>query len=55
MDLMRNIKDAAFTAAISKVFAYLEKEPEANLAKAMRVVDQAVPEGWYAPQRAVIR
>ena len=55
MDLMRNIKDAAFAASISKVFAYLEKEPEANLAKAMRVVDQAVPEGWYAPQRAVIR
>ena len=55
MDFMKNMKDAAFAAAISTVFNYLEKEPEVNLAKAMRVVDQAVPEGWYAPQRAMIR
>ena len=42
MDLVKNMKDAAFSAAISTVFNYLEKEPEANLPKAMRVIDQAV-------------
>lgn len=55
MDLTKSVKDAAFSAAVTTVLHYLEKDPEANLSKAMRVVDQAVPEGWYAPERAAIR
>ena len=55
MDLTKSVKGAAFSAAVATVLHYLEKDPEANLSKAMQVVDQAVPEGWYAPERAVIR
>ena len=55
MDLVSHVKSAAFSAAINTVFGYLEKEPEANLPKVMHVIDQAVPENWYASQRAGIR
>ena len=55
MDIVKQMKSAAFSTAINTVFRYLEKDPEANLPKAMQVIDQAVPENWYAPQRRALR
>ena len=44
VDLVRN---TAFSAAIHTALEYLEKNPEENIPKAMKLMDQALPDGWY--------
>lgn len=48
VDLVRN---TAFSAAIHTALEYLEKNPEENIPKAMKLMDQALPDGWYEGQR----
>ena len=52
VDLVRN---TAFSAAIHTALEYLEKNPEENIPKAMKLMDQALPDGWYEGQRAAFR
>ena len=40
---------------MNQVLHYLEKDPEANIPKAMSLIDKVSPEGWYEPQRAAFR
>ena len=51
----RVLKDAAVTAAVEQVLRYLEKDPEANIPRIMKLVDTVTPKDWYAPQRAAFR
>ena len=48
-------KQAAIVAAVNTALGYLEKDPENNIPKLMDLVDKAVPEDWYVPQRTSIR
>ena len=50
-----SLKDAAVTAAVEQVLRYLEKDPEANIPRIMKLVDTVTPKDWYAPQRAAFR
>lgn len=52
VDLVRN---TAFSAAIHTALEYLEKNPEENIPKAMKLMDHALPDGWYEGQRAAFR
>ena len=41
--------------AIKQALNYVEKDPEQNIPKLMKLVDRSCPDGWYEKQRAVIR
>ena len=49
------LRNTAFSAAIHTALEYLEKNPEENIPKAMKLMDQALPDGWYEGQRAAFR
>lgn len=55
MSILDSVKNTAFTAAVNQVLHYLEKDPEANIPKAMNLIDKVSPEGWYEPERAAFR
>ena len=50
-----SLKDAARSAAVEQVLHYLEKDPEANIPKIMKLIDTVTPKDWYAKQRAAFR
>lgn len=50
-----SFKDAARSAAVEQVLHYLEKDPEANIPKIMKLIDTVTPKDWYAKQRAAFR
>ena len=49
------LKDAALSAGIEQVLHYLEKDPEINIPKIMKLIDTVTPKDWYAKQRAAFR
>ena len=49
------LKDAALSAGIEQVLHYLEKDPETNIPKIMKLIDTVTPKDWYAKQRAAFR
>ncbi|HIW48963.1 MAG TPA: radical SAM protein [Firmicutes bacterium] len=55
MNVLNVVKNAAFSTAVRTALGYLEKDPEANLPKAMNVIDKMVPEDWYKSQRRSFR
>lgn len=55
MNVLNVVKNAAFSTAVRTALSYLEKDPEANLPKAMNVIDKMVPEDWYKSQRKAFR
>lgn len=55
MNILDSVKNTAFTAAVNQVLHYLEKDPEANIPKAMGLIDKVLPEGWYEGERAAFR
>ena len=55
MGIVRTVKTAAITKAVSTALNYLEKDPETNVSKVMDLVDKVTPKGWYAGQRKMIR
>ena len=55
MKLIDKAKQAAVEGAVTKALEYLEKNPEENIPKAMKLMDQALPDGWYEGQRAAFR
>ena len=40
---------------MNTALSYLDKDPEANAAKVMALVDRLTPDSWYVPQRAAVR
>lgn len=48
MNIIDSVKNTAFSAAVHTALEYLEKNPEENIPKAMRLMDQVLPDGWYA-------
>lgn len=52
MDIISAMKNAAFSTAVTAALNYLEKDPKANIPKAMKLIDTALPDGWYEEQRA---
>ena len=50
-----SLKDAALSAGIEQVLHYLEKDPETNIPKIMKLIDTVTPKDWYAKQRAAFR
>lgn len=55
MDIIGAVKNAAFSTAVTATLNHLEKDPEANIPKAMKLIDTALPDGWYEGQRAAFR
>lgn len=54
-NLAERTKIAAMSAALTKAWQYLEKDPENNIPKLMDMVDKVAPEGWYESQRKAFR
>ena len=50
-----SLKEAAISAGIEQVLHYLEKDPETNIPKIMKLIDTVTPKDWYAKQRAAFR
>lgn len=50
-----SLKDAAISAGLEQVMHYLEKDPETNIPKIMKLIDTVTPKDWYAKQRAAFR
>ena len=50
-----SLKDAAISAGLEQVLHYLEKDPETNIPKIMKLIDTVTPKDWYAKQRAAFR
>lgn len=55
MSIIDSVKNTAFSTAVNTVLDYLEKDPEANIPKAMHLMDKVLPDGWYEGQRAAFR
>ena len=55
MSIIDSVKNTAFSTAVNTVLDYLEKDPEANIPKAMSLMDKVLPDGWYEGQRAAFR
>ena len=55
MDIIGAVKNAAFSTAVTAALNYLEKDPEANIPKVMKLIDTALPDGWYDGQRSAFR
>lgn len=55
MKTIEKMKSAALETAVKTALAYLERDPEANIPKVMKLVDQVCPEDWYASQRRAVR
>lgn len=55
MNIIDAVKNTAFATAVHTVLDYLEKDPERNIPKAMKLMDRALPDGWYEGQRAAFR
>ena len=52
---MMNIKENIQIAAIRQAYAYLDKDPDANLPKLMDLADKLDTDNAYASQRAAVR
>ena len=50
-----SLKDAAISAVVEQMLHYLEKDPETNIPKIMKLIDTVTPKDWYANQRAAFR
>ncbi|EFB74394.1 radical SAM protein [Subdoligranulum variabile] len=50
-----SLKNAAISAGLEQVLHYLEKDPETNIPKIMKLIDTVTPKDWYAKQRAAFR
>lgn len=50
-----SLKNAALSAGMEQVLHYLEKDPETNIPKIMKLIDTVTPKDWYAKQRAAFR
>lgn len=55
MSIIDSVKNTAFSTAVNTVLDYLEKDPKANIPKAMSLMDKVLPDGWYEGQRAAFR
>ena len=55
MKTMEKMKSAAMETAVKTALAYLERDPEANIPKMMKLVDQVCPDDWYGSQRKAVR
>ena len=55
MKTMEKMKSAAMETAVKTALAYLERDPEANIPKMMKLVDQVCPDDWYVSQRKAVR
>ena len=55
MKTIEKMKSAALETAVKTALAYLERDPEANIPKVMKLVDQVCPEDWYSSQRRAVR
>ncbi len=55
MSIIDKAKNAAISVAVSKALDYMEKDPAANAAKLMDLIDKFTPADWYATQRSLIR
>jgi len=53
--MSKSIKNSMQSFAINQALKYLEGNPEENIPKLMKLVDQFSPDGWYENQRAAIR
>ena len=45
MSIIDSVKNTAFSTAVNTVLDYLEKDPEANIPKAMHLMDKVLPDG----------
>ena len=50
-----SLKNAAMAAGLEQVLHYLEKDPETNIPKIMKLIDTVTPKDWYTKQRAGFR
>ena len=50
-----SLKNAAMAAGLEQVLHYLEKDPETNIPKIMKLIDTVTPKDWYVKQRAGFR
>ena len=50
-----SLKNAAVAAGLEQVLHYLEKDPETNIPKIMKLIDTVTPKDWYVKQRAGFR
>ena len=55
MNIIDSVKNTAFSAAVHTALEYLEKNPEENIPKAMRLMDQVLPDGLYCSVGYIIR
>lgn len=55
MDFLNAVKNTAFSTAVTAALNYLEKDPETNIPKVMKLIDMALPDRWYEGQRAAFR
>ena len=44
-----SLKNAAMAAGLEQVLHYLEKDPETNIPKIMKLIDTVTPKDWYVP------
>ena len=50
-----SLKNAAMAAGLEQVLHYLEKDPETNIPKIMKLINTVTPKDWYVKQRAGFR
>ena len=42
-----SLKNAAMAAGLEQVLHYLEKDPETNIPKIMKLINTVTPKDWY--------
>ncbi|MGI5959222.1 MAG: radical SAM protein [Massiliimalia sp.] len=55
MNMKNKVKTTAISAAVNQALGYLEKDPETNIPKLMKLIDKVTPDGYYVTQRRVFR
>lgn len=55
MNIIDSVKNTAFSSSGTYCIRISGKESGGNIPKAMRLMDQVLPDGWYEGQRAAFR
>ncbi len=55
MLVAEKVKEKGLEFVMNRVLDLLEKDPENNPSKIMDIIDKWAPDGWYTPQRKLIR
>lgn len=55
MNMVQKTKRTALSLSVNKALEYLEKDPEKNIPKLMKMVDKVSPDGWFESQRSAFR